>query len=130
MTVSMTSSFVGAFWQSGFPRIAAGIVIGFGLLTRSAELLVLCYNDVLLSEDGSAGVVRLRDTKAGARAGFHETVVVDDPGVLRALLLFVFCQPLGRDRNTVQAPEGSHRGLPQAGALRHRALPSAKRRGH
>ena len=60
-------------------------VVAFSLILRTAELLELRWDDVAFSNDGGEAIVRLRDTKAGARQGVFESVVVRDQPTIVAL---------------------------------------------
>ena len=91
LTPELVAGLAGGFLVAGYPRLAAGILIGFDTLARTGELLSLVVDDVLIDKRaGFAGVVRFRDTKAGQREGIHQNVVINNKvvrGALRYLCL-------------------------------------------
>ena len=77
-TPEVLAAVCGALLIMGFPRFAAGCVMGFNVMLRTSELESLTAADVAVSSSEAKAVIRLRDTKAGGRAGVFETAVVDD----------------------------------------------------
>ena len=90
VTPQVVAALAGAFLIANEPRLAAAFVLGFDCLTRTAELLSLTLDDVQLALEGSAAVVRLRNTKTSGRAGVHESIIIDHE-VARGALRFL-CQ--------------------------------------
>ena len=61
LTPELTAALAGGFLHAGFPLLAGGIVVGF-------DTLNLVVEDVLVdASSGFAGMLRFRETKAGAR---------------------------------------------------------------
>ena len=77
-TPQILVGFAGALLLAGKVALAAGCIVSFRLLLRTGELCALTVDDVAISLDANRAVVRLRDTKAGGRAGVFESVTVDD----------------------------------------------------
>ena len=83
-TPQIAAGFAGALLLAGQAQLSAACIVGFRLLLRTGELCALTVDDVAISLDSDRAVVRLRDSKAGGRAGIFESVTVDDPTTILA----------------------------------------------
>ena len=59
--------------------IAVALMIMFGAFLRPVEILELCASDCVVSVDFSQVVLNLGRSKTGARMGFEESTILDDP---------------------------------------------------
>ena len=93
----------------GFARVGTMCIVAFGLILRTSEFLELRLNDVVFDSSGREAIVRLRDTKAGARHGGYESLVVRDGPTLVAL--HFLCRKLKAGDQLLQLDERSFRKL-------------------
>ena len=68
------------------PLLAAGTIVGNSYIVRSCELLELTSDDAVVIIARQEAILRIRDIKAGAEAGVHDSVVVTDRTTVIALL--------------------------------------------
>ena len=110
LTPELTAALAGGFLHAGFPRLAAGIVVGFDTLARTGELLNLVVEDVLVdTTSGFAGVLRFRETKAGARQGVDQSVTITSP-IVRGALRFL-CKGLDPGAQLLQIRDRKFRQI-------------------
>ena len=104
----LTAALARGVLHAGFPRLAAGIVVGFDTLARTGELLNLVVEDVLVdASSGFAGVLRFRETKAGARQGVDQSVTIVD-SIVRGALRYL-CKDLGPGSELLQITDRKFR---------------------
>ena len=84
-TPQMPSGIAGSLVLMGFPRFAAGCIVAFKVMMRTVELRDITIDDVAVDLHHFHAVLRLRDTKAGGRAGIFESVVIEDPVTVRCV---------------------------------------------
>ena len=86
LTPELVAGMAGGFLVAGYPRLAAGTLVGFDTLARTGELLSLVVDDVMVDgRAGFAGVLRFRETKTGQREGVHQSVAIENAVVRGAL---------------------------------------------
>ena len=86
LTPELVAGMAGGFLVAGYPRLAAGLLVGFDTLARTGELLSLVVDDVMVDgRAGFAGVLRFRETKTGQREGVHQSVAIENAVVRGAL---------------------------------------------
>ena len=86
-TPQMLVGVAGALLLMGFPRFAAGCIVAFKVMMRTVELRDITIDDVAVDLHHFHAFLRLRDTKAGGRAGIFESVVIEDPVTVRCVRL-------------------------------------------
>ena len=108
LTPELVAGLAGGFLVAGFPRLAAGIVVGFDTLARTGELLGFVVDDVLVdSRAGFAGILRFREPKAGQREGVHQSITIDN-AVVRGALRYL-CRGLGPGEQLLQITDHKFR---------------------
>ena len=85
LTAQMLAAVAGALLLMGFPRFAAGCIVAFKVMMRTVELRDVTIDDAAVDMHHFHALLRLRDTKAGGRAGVFESVVIEDPVIVRCI---------------------------------------------
>lgn len=86
-SADVTLAWAGALTLRGAPWAALATMLGFHCLLRTGELAAIQCKDFVVGSH--AIILHLPHTKSGQRFGCTESVVIDDPGLIKLVTCFV-----------------------------------------